>query len=606
MAYAQPQAWYIHSGDGLSSGYYGVPAYSNKTWTAGQLCRPLTGTGLSIGNERVYICTAATPTLSTAEPTWTFTKGAVQTATPSTVTFQECSGEPALNGDLTNCPIWNASSNPPIGRIIYVSSNGTLQICSVSSGVSLASVPAFSATPGVVTNDSANRWVCLGAASAFGPWSAPAARVSLANITNAGTSGNDFYVADNSQELTSLAVVLNMGSSAVPSRIMSIDNTVTTRPPPASALKFGASITCTGNLSNAIIVGSGASQGSYWSGVTFASSGNGSPGIVLGLVASNYHRFDNCWFQLAPGSAGAGVIALGATTSGAASVELNGCVFQFSNAGQSIQLGGGGPHIWRNTPNPSIFSTPVPTILFKSVVASPANLLIEGVDLSALGANTLFSNIVPSDLVTVKNCTLHSGAIVGTFSSAGVSTTIDVVNSDIPGGNTYRNERYNYWGLQTTSNAVYRSGGASDGVTPISHFIQSNANARTWKPYAAIPLVIWNDIVGTPRTVTIYGAVNGSAVLPTNDKFWFDATYIGQPGGGTVLGMLLSTGLATTLTTPSTITVADATSIWTGLGGTNAPFKLAATFTATQKGYVTIYPKAVSYSVYLDPQPVLT
>ena len=99
MAYAQPQAWYVHSGNGSTTGYYAIAQYSNKAWTAGQLVRPLAAQ--TVGNERTYVCTTAGT--STVEPTWTFTKGALQNA--SGATFQECSGEPGLNGDISaaNC-----------------------------------------------------------------------------------------------------------------------------------------------------------------------------------------------------------------------------------------------------------------------------------------------------------------------------------------------------------------------------------------------------------------------------------------------------------------------------------------------------------------------
>ena len=58
--------------------------------------------------------------------------------------------------------------------------------------------------------------------------------------------------------------------------------------------------------------------------------------------------------------------------------------------------------------------------------------------------------------------------------------------------------------------------------------------------------MIWNDVVGTARTLTLYGAINGSAVLPRNDQFWFDVEYMGVSGATTA--SLVTNGQATPLT----------------------------------------------------------
>jgi hypothetical protein len=595
MAYAQPQAWYVHSGDMATTGYWAVPAYSNKAWTVGQLCRPLTAQ--AVGNERVYVCTTAGT--SSAEPTWAFTKGVLQTATGGVV-FQECSGECALNGDLTNAIPWAASSTPVLGRVIYDPTSNSIQICTVSAA-GAASKPTFSATAGVVTSDGATaKWTSLGLASAWSSnWAAPMARLSSATIANAGAAGNDFYVADNSLEVTTVAVVLNIGSTTAASRVMSVDRAAPT------TLKAGASITCNLASANIIIFGSGANTAGSYYGMTFvATLASGSPIISLSFLSTTYHRFENCSFQAGAGTNINGIICVGTQTSGVSGVDLINCTFGFIAVGQGIQLGGG-PITWRNTPNPCLVNTStIPNPLLKPNANTPANVLIEGVDLSAAGSVTLINNATSSTLFTIKNCKLHTGAIVGVIAAGAPTLNIDVVGSDT-GALTYRNERYNVLGQTTTNTAVVRTGGASDGTTLISHSLQPTGFARVFRPYISLPLVIWNDVVGTARTLTLYGAINGSAVLPRNDQFWFDVEYMGT--SGLTIASLVTNGQATPLTAASTVAVADAVSSWSGLGGTNAPFSLAVTFTAQQKGYVTIYPKAgASYSLYLDPKPVLT
>jgi hypothetical protein len=219
MPYAQPQVWYTHAGDGSTTGYYAVPQYSNKAWTAGQRVRPLTTP--AVGNERVYVCTIAGT--STVEPTWTFTKGAAQNATGAT--FTECTGEPGVNGDLTNALQWTASSTPALGRVIYDPTSNTIQICTVTAA-GAASKPTFSATAGVVTSDGATcKWTSLGPPSSFPAFAAPHARLTSAFTANWGAAGNDYFIADNSAETSTVLLSFNNGTVTAPSRVFSVDRT---------------------------------------------------------------------------------------------------------------------------------------------------------------------------------------------------------------------------------------------------------------------------------------------------------------------------------------------------------------------------------------------
>jgi hypothetical protein len=601
MAYAQPQAWYIHQGDGSSTGYFAVPVYSNKAWTAGQLTRPLTGTGLNIGNERVYVCTTAGT--STVEPTWTFTKGSAQNATGAT--FTECTGEPGLNGDISsNCPIWNASSNPPLGRVIYVSSNNSLQICTVSSGNSLATIPAFSATAGVVTNDNANRWTCLGLASSFGTWAAPHCRAANAFLATWGANGNDFYIADNSTDLSNASVTLTIGLTTALSRIFSIDHTAAL-PPNAAALKPGATIASSNAANGALSIASGNSAGSYWYGIIFVSTASFS-GQTINVVPGSLSnvRFEACSFRLA-GTNAAQIMTFGTNCT---TIELINCTMAFAATTQLAQFAGG-IFTWRNTADPCFpsglvggFTYVVPSPILRGYTAGGINLLIEGVDLNSVGSNTLVANNTGGGLITIKNCKLSStGLVTGGANSGGAAFICDVIDSD-SGTQTYRNERYGYYGALTTSTTVVRTGGATDGVTPISHSIVASANAKPFKPFNSFPLVIWNTLTGSARTLTLYGTLPGaSQPLPFNDQFWFDVEYMGS--AATPLALLASNGLATQLTPHAVNAVADGSS-WSG--GANTPFSLAVTFTAQQVGYVTVYPRAANLTFYLDPKPVLS
>ena len=593
MAYAQPSSWYVHAGDGATTGYYAIAQYSNKAWTAGQLVRPLTAPAL--GSERVYVCIVAGT--STAEPTWTFTKGAGQAAGGGVV-FIECSGEAGVNGDIVNCPQWTINSTPPLGRIIYDPTSNALHACTQTGAGINGAKPTFSATLGGVTVDNAARWTNIGPPSNFGSFAAPHARVGNATAATWGAAGNDIYIADNSAETSTAQILINLGTSTSPSRFLSVDHTAA-MPPNAAALKPGATFTTSAASTNTIIISSSAQAENYIYGCTFIVTG-AVPGvaIIFGNVVSARVRFESCAFILGSGTIATSTISAGSGTVGMA--EYINCSFGFSVAGQFIYWSAGF-HTWRDTPNPCFTGT-VPNTPLHAFATTPCTALFEGIDFSS-ASGTLFSTALSGTFFTLKNCKMNAGSVVGAFAAAQLALQIDLINCD-GGGAIYRNERYNIYGNLLTSKGIYRTGGAVDGGVPISQNIAATSFCRPQRPFLGFPLSIWNDTVGSPVTVTVYGALNGVSTRPTNAQFWFDMEYMADPASP--LSSSAGSGLANALSTPVTY-AADAVSNWVGLVATNAPFAMSVTVTPQQKGYFTIYPKAgTSGSVYFDPKPVLS
>jgi hypothetical protein len=587
--------WFISS-----VGYAAVPAWAAAASTPpGTLRRQLAAP--AVGSERVFVATQlATQNTGATEPTWVITRGGK--TTDGSVTWQECTGAAAVNGDMADVATWaqaKAIGTPTLGAIIKSNSGVTLLICSIAGSMGAAE-PGWALSAGGITTDGTSTWVTIGNATSFAAWSAPHARTLNACAAGWGLAGHDFYLADNSAEVSTASISLGLGNSTTYSRYMSVDHTAAL-PATPSTLKAGASMTSSLAAANAITIGNVSAGSQYFNGITFTASAAFAGNLInTGGGTTMVMRYENCAFNLTGGLAGSYTTA-GPGAASAGQFEFINCTFGFSNAGQYVQWGGG-VITWRNTPDPCFTGTiPSPPVRFHSGNGLAA--LIEGVDFTSLGAGTLFTVTQGAGLITLKNCKLHTGPVTPAVAAQEGGLVIDLINCD-SGSSVRRNERHTMEGDLTTSNAVYRTGGALDGGAPISWMLSSSTYARPTRPLNALPLVIWNDVVGTPRTVTLYGYMAFGLPLPFNDQFWFDVEYMGSTASP--IASFVSNGLATPLTPHAVVAVADPASVWNVIGS-STPFSLSATFTAQQKGYVTIYPKAgLSQTVGLDPRPVLS
>ena len=197
MAFAD-LTWYCSFGNGTSTGYFSVAQFAASTaYTAGQLVRQLTAP--AVGSERVFVVIVA-GTSASSEPTWVLTRGAKTTS--GTVTFQECTGQAALNGDAQNVASWAQvkTAGATLGQIIKRASGASYQIVSTA-GTMGASEPAFSDTAGTTTTEGTTTWTSLGAVSNFTGGQAPHARLSNACASTWFAAGNTVYVGDNHAEI---------------------------------------------------------------------------------------------------------------------------------------------------------------------------------------------------------------------------------------------------------------------------------------------------------------------------------------------------------------------------------------------------------------------
>jgi hypothetical protein len=405
--------WYCNS-----VAYAAVPAFAVSTaYTAGQRVRQLATP--TVGNERVFICIVA-GTSAGSEPSWTLTRGAKTVS--NTATFQECTGQAALNGDAINVATWaevKAATPAVLGQIIKRSSGASYQICTTAGAMS-ASEPAFSDSAGVTTTDTTAVWCSLGPVGSFTAGMAPFARLSSAVATNWMATGNTIYVASNHAEsqtgLISISITNQTGKDIC--KIL-CHNVAGSYPPTSSDLTTGATISGISNNNLQLFFNSVYTYGiSFRVGVGVSSS---SCFIRIDTGDARWSYFDNCSFWVANTSGTQ--MGIWVTTNTFAVVTWNNCKVKFANVNQYMGLGDG-KFRWQNTGQILESGSSVPsTSLFKW--GQPVSSLLQDVVLEALDLSQITSPLASvvdaqqTGSMFVQDCKLNAAMTIPTPAAPG-------------------------------------------------------------------------------------------------------------------------------------------------------------------------------------------
>jgi hypothetical protein len=416
------------------------------------------------------------------------------------------------------------------------------------------------------------------------------AKATLAGAAAIDAAGDTIYVSQSHAESTASAQTFDWaGTAASPVRILCANDGAE----PPTALATTATVSTTG--SNGISFGT---QNAYYYGIAFT-AGN-STGTASLSIGSNSGAvwFDNCKLTLG-GSKSSNRILVYQNTSNSGHWWKD-VTIKFANASQAIeqrssQLTWSGGSVDTSTASP--------TALF---VRGDAHWRTEltGVDLSGLGSGKSLVTVTGDQQrwVTVRNCKLGSSVALTTGTWGGHhSGAIQLVNSD-SGDTNYRYQRSCYQGDIYSESTVVRSGGATDGTTPISRKMVSSANAKYYAPLESQEFVFWNDTTGSV-TVT-FQTVTDNVTL-TDAEAWVEVDYLGN-------GSFPISSRATDRSTDILASAANqttSTETWTTTGLTTpVPQKLAVTFTTAEKGLISarVMLAKASTTVYVCPEILTT
>jgi hypothetical protein len=602
--------WYCNAGDQSTTGYYAVAKWAATTAiAAGALRRQLAAP--AVNSERVFVCIVAGTTGST-EPTWVLTRGAK--TTDGTVTWMECTGVAAVNGDVTNTVNWTAAKaigTPTLGTIIKRANAASYWICTTA-GTMGASEPSWpNDTAGTTQADGTTTWTCMGVVGNFTGGQAPHARLFTACAPNWFAAFNTIYVGDNHAESQTTTLSLNpaAGLSNQIGRIICHDH-LGPYPPGSGNLKNTATISTTANAAINIFFSSAGAF--YVYGLTFKAvvGTTGNSNIVIGFDSSgqNWSYFDNCSFWLASTSGSSAIQIIGQAVF-AGTVFFNNTSVKFASTGQSINIFGA-VFVWQNTAPALVSGSTVPNFLL-SGDNFVMNILLEALDLS-LFSGTLFRSTGgvnnPYGTVVVKDCKLNASVTPYSSALANSGMTAQFVRSD-SGATAYKSARYQYEGTETTETSITRVGGAADPTGQAqSRKLVTTANSQWLMPFKVEPYAIWNPTTGANVTVTVYGTINAGA-LPNNDDIWLEVEYLGS--SASPLGTIVTTTKSNVLA--ANAAVASDGSTWNG-GGSGAgwsPFKLTTTLAAPQPGmagylHARVRAAKPSTTYYIDPKIVLS
>lgn len=425
-------------------------------------------------------------------------------------------------------------------------------------------------------------------------------KATLAGADAIDVAGDTIMLSPTHTESTAATVTYSFaGTVANPTKVLSVDSDATDAP---TGTVLGAQINTTGAFH--LRVGGNA----YFEGIRF-NCGNASNAGILSLnnTGTANQAYKNCDIfesDTHPSAA----ISIGPTTSGSANLtELVDCRFKISNATQyigianTVRISGGSTAVGTTSPTNGLFNAYTTTV--------PAFLLVENFDMSNLAVGVHLVGVPAASgaqrtgIFKFVTCKLPAGWTGNLISTPGTLTSpffrAEMYNCDA-GDTNYRLWIACAFGSIKSEIALVKTGGATDGVTPLAWKMESTATANEYG--GALKTGDFGKrslAVGAAVTVTV-DILHDSTTALTNAEVWLEVDYLGTVGFP--LGVRATTKRATPLTTPAAVPASLATWTTTGMVNPNRQ-KLAVTFTPQKHGY---YVARVCYAkpsgvLYVDP-----
>jgi len=400
------------------------------------------------------------------------------------------------------------------------------------------------------------------------------AATTLATAVTGSAAGDTIYVSS-AHSVTGLAsqTITGLGTSNNPLKIISVSDAA--EPPVTVQAGASESTTLSGNYQ--------ISPFAYVEGIAISiGTLSNSPNIfLLGASGDQNTVYKSCTFALTSIGGGSRIRFQAAATSVTTRCSTTDCAFLLgNNTQQGIALGGDCTISGGTVSGPANYTTGV----FQTPSQGRACFAaIDGVDMSGIGsASNLVSSLTAPMSVKISSSRLPAGWTGILFAGTrDAGQRVSMYNCDNADTN-YRLWIEAYSGAIRDETTIVRTGGASDGDTPISWRMTTNASSNELTaPLRADPIASWCDTTGSSVTVTVEVMTDG--VTMTDAEAWVDVEYLGT--SGFPLSASISDKRATVLTTPANQTSSSETWTTTGLT-TPVKQKLSVTFTPQEVGFI--------------------
>ncbi len=416
------------------------------------------------------------------------------------------------------------------------------------------------------------------------------AKATLAGVAAIDANGDAIWISQAHAESSASAQTIPFaGTVANPVRVICGDDSAE----PPTSVATSAAVTTTG--ANGITITGNA----FIFGILFnAGTGTGNVYITIASTFGNNIALEQCDFAINATNVG-GRLQIG---NNGGSAKLLNCSMSFGSTGQGVVPLGSTDIVGGNIKSGSAAITR----FFKGAF-NTQNCTVRDFDFSNCDSGLILVDApVFTGRIDFYNCKLPaswSGSVVSAAPTI-PAARVSMYNCDSSNTN-YRLWVEDFAGSIKSETTLVKTGGASDGTTPISWKMTTNANANeALAPLVSDPIAIWNSTTGSSKTITV-DVLHDSATNLTDAEIWLEIEYLGT--SGYPLAVCASDQRATILTTAADQTASSAT--WTTTGMTNPnKQKLEVTFTPQVAGFVyaRVFLAKASKTVYVDPQPVIS
>ena len=425
------------------------------------------------------------------------------------------------------------------------------------------------------------------------------AKATLTGAAAIDAAGDTIYLSQAHSESTSAPVTIALaGTASNPVNVICGNDAAG----PPTAVATTAIIATT--LTNAITV----SGSCYVFGVSFdCATGATSASINLSAGANQAQIYDNCALRLNSTGVAGTRLNLGNTSTGQVGlVELHDCVLRFSGNAQGLTTGKTRIKIIGGSIESG--STAQISGFFRGNPASGvSDIVIRNFDFSNLGSACSMHEGFGANhagTLVIQDCKMPSGWSGGVGVVTSPSFRASMYNCDNADTN-YRLWIEDYAGSIVSETTIVRTGGATDGTTPISWKLTTSANANEYvAPLISDPISVWNETTGSAKTITVE-IVHDSVTALDDDEVWVEVTYLGT--SGYPLGSVITDHRTNILATPAAQTSSSETWTTTGLTNPNKQ-RLSVSITPQEKGFITarVFVGKPSYTIYVDPEITVT